>query len=220
MPDQDAIEYARPDISGDAHARPSTSGASRDNWLTVEEAVAKFERSGVSRKMRTVQKYCLNGKLTCHQAITEIGVRYFIDPASIDAYVATAAQMAPIGTDTSSREGEWSPPHENSDEMAHASCPVTHAPASIPSDERYVGALERENELLRTQLSVKDKQLELKDKQIDALIERDKETNVLIQGLQRMMLPPAAENIARGDSRRSVSHLDRPSASLEHDGPV
>lgn len=46
-------------------------------------------------------------------------------------------------------------------------------------DDRYVGQLEKENEFLRSQV-------ERKDKTIEALLERDRETNVLIAGLQRM----------------------------------
>ena len=47
---------------------------------------------------------------------------------------------------------------------------------------RYVERLEAENAFLRNQV---DK----KDHQIEALLERDRETNVLVQGLQRMLGP-------------------------------
>ena len=39
-------------------------------------------------------------------------------------------------------------------------------------------------ELLKTQLDRAQQQLDVKDRQIDALLERDRETNILIQGLQ------------------------------------
>ncbi len=46
----------------------------------------------------------------------------------------------------------------------------------------HVGRLEIENEFLRRQIDVKDTQ-------IAALLERDKETNFLIRGLQTMLAP-------------------------------
>jgi hypothetical protein len=49
-------------------------------------------------------------------------------------------------------------------------------------EDRYVGLLEKENEFLRGQVSVKDTQIE-------ALLERDKETNTLIHRLQAMLAP-------------------------------
>ena len=55
--------------------------------------------------------------------------------------------------------------------------PVVRGP-----EDRYVVLLEKENEFLRGQVSVKDTQIE-------ALLERDKETNTLIHWLQAMLAP-------------------------------
>jgi hypothetical protein len=57
--------------------------------------------------------------------------------------------------------------------------PVTTDPGLSP---KYVEVLERENAFLRDQVNKKDQQIE-------ALLERDRETNVLVQGLQRMLAP-------------------------------
>jgi hypothetical protein len=54
-------------------------------------------------------------------------------------------------------------------------------------DTKYVVLLERENEFLRDQIGRKDHQIEQRDNQIQSMIERDRETNFLIQGLQRML---------------------------------
>lgn len=58
--------------------------------------------------------------------------------------------------------------------------------ASLTSD-KYVFQLERENTTLRDQLNIKDRQIETQSKTIDTLLDRSKETNVLIQGLQSMI---------------------------------
>ena len=57
--------------------------------------------------------------------------------------------------------------------------PVTTDPGLSP---KYVEVLERENAFLRDQVQIKDQQ-------IGALLERDRETNFLVQGLQRMLAP-------------------------------
>ncbi len=67
------------------------------------------------------------------------------------------------------------PAQTNHDQPRH----VVPDPSLSP---RYVERIEAENAFLRNQV---DK----KDQQIDALLERDRETNVLVQGLQRMLGP-------------------------------
>jgi hypothetical protein len=69
--------------------------------------------------------------------------------------------------------------------------------ASEESDKsRYVERLEREveqlsddREFLRDQIKVKDGQIALKDQQIGAMLERDRETNILLQGLHKFLAP-------------------------------
>lgn len=64
---------------------------------------------------------------------------------------------------------------------------------------KYVEVLERENAFLRDQVTKKDQQIE-------ALLERDRETNFLVQGLQRMLAPllgaPRADETGRDTSRQ------------------
>lgn len=73
--------------------------------------------------------------------------------------------------------------------------PTTDRPATAPGASRqdatftdpglspkYVEVLECENAFLREQVTKKDQQIE-------ALLERDRETNFLVQGLQRMLAP-------------------------------
>jgi hypothetical protein len=72
---------------------------------------------------------------------------------------------------------------ENKDERLPHSPEQTRTDASVRSaEDRYVVLLEQENEFLRGQVSVKDTQIE-------ALLERDKETNTLIHRLQAMLAP-------------------------------
>ena len=54
---------------------------------------------------------------------------------------------------------------------------------------RYVVGLEREVERALEDRDFLREQIKTKDKQIDALLERDRETNILVRGLQQMLSP-------------------------------
>jgi len=54
---------------------------------------------------------------------------------------------------------------------------------------RYVAHLERQLEVARDERDFLREQIDRKDKTIDALIERDRETNFLVRGLQEMLTP-------------------------------
>jgi hypothetical protein len=71
-------------------------------------------------------------------------------------------------------------PEESQDEPQQEA--PTGADKSRPVATAYVERLESENEFLRGQIGVKDNT-------IAALLERDRETNHLIAGLQKMLTP-------------------------------
>lgn len=53
----------------------------------------------------------------------------------------------------------------------------------------YVELLEREVEQAKDEREFLREQIDRKDKTIDSLIERDRETNILVRGLQEMLTP-------------------------------
>jgi len=60
-----------------------------ENWLVIDQVIPRFVAGGLPLKLRTVQKYCLNGKLRCTLAVTDKNTfKYFIDPASIEEFLA------------------------------------------------------------------------------------------------------------------------------------
>jgi hypothetical protein len=56
-----------------------------------------------------------------------------------------------------------------------------------PDVSRYVAGLEREVERLLEDKKFDREQINTKDSQIAALLERDRETNILVRGLQQMI---------------------------------
>ncbi len=62
-------------------------------------------------------------------------------------------------------------------------------PAATGETSRYVAQLERQLEVARDDRDFLREQINRKDRTIEALIERDRETNVLVRGLQEMLTP-------------------------------
>ena len=62
-------------------------------------------------------------------------------------------------------------------------------PAAAGETSRYVAHLERQLEVARDERDFLREQIDRKDRTIDALIERDRETNFLVRGLQEMLTP-------------------------------
>ena len=74
--------HTRTDANRDARVRTSRKPPP-ENWLVIEQAIPRFSAAGLPIKLRTVQKYCLNGKLRCSLAVTDKNtVKYFVDPTS------------------------------------------------------------------------------------------------------------------------------------------
>jgi hypothetical protein len=166
--------------------RPAANTDEHGFLLSVEEAADRYAASGHPRTIRAIQKYCGRGDLECQKVETTYGERYLISPASVDRHIAmiierTAASgreqprpAAPV------RAPETSP--ANNSEQAAPSGEQAAPVREQPRPDAYVQRLESENEFLRGQITQKDKT-------IDALLERDRETNHLVAGLQRMLAP-------------------------------
>jgi hypothetical protein len=67
--------------------------------------------------------------------------------------------------------------------------PVATDSSATEESSRYVAQLEHQLEIARDERDFLREQINRKDKTIDALLERDKETNYLVRGLQEMLTP-------------------------------
>jgi hypothetical protein len=183
-------------------SRPVATTDDSDFILTIDEALERYARAGLPRTPRSVQRYCAKGHLQCRLIETEFGEKYLIAPASVDKHIAYIEEVRQAATspdlsrrDATSRDlsrhaatsrdlsRQVAPAiseEKSADEPRHGA--ATTDDTSRPVATAYVVRLESENELLRGQLIVKDRTIE-------ALLERDRETNHLIAGLQRMLTP-------------------------------
>jgi hypothetical protein len=172
----------------DDQSRPVATRPDSEFTLNIDEALERYTRAGLPRTPRSIQRYCAKGHLECRLIETSFGEKYLISPESIDKHIAYIEEVRPVATghgmprqvatDVAPEKLNDEPQQEGttSDDQSR------HVATSSDADNRYVARLENDNEFLRGQLTVKDKTIE-------ALLERDRETNHLIAGLQRMLTP-------------------------------
>jgi hypothetical protein len=163
--------------------RPAASADEHTFLLSVEEAADRYAAAGHPRTIRAIQKYCRRGDLESQKVETTYGERYLITPASIDRHIAmiversqTTVREQPRPAASVRSAEERPPPDQNS------ATDGREQPWPDVSDDRYVRLLESENGFLRDQIITKDGQ-------IKELTERSRETNILIDGLQKMLTP-------------------------------
>ena len=157
-------------------ARPDAPPDESEYTLSVDDVVERYVHAGHPRTVRRIQKYCARGDLDCRKIETSFGERYLITPASVDRHIAqivdalAASGRAPARPDAPSNVAE-----ERSTIASPEGAPPNAPARPDASLDRYVVHLEEENKFLR-QLN-------------SELLERDKETNFLIRGLQTMLAP-------------------------------
>ncbi len=205
----------RPDVAtGRDESRHAATSSDSDYSLSIDDALARYETADVPRTPRSIQRYCAKGDLDFHRAETPFGIKFLITPASIDrhiAYIKEVRQVATgrgmprhVATETAAQNGEPEPRHEaptTGDEPRQAATDVGLS-RPVAADERVIQMLERENNFLRHQIEVKDQQIT--DQQ-----ERARETNLLINGLQRMLSPLlSAPDRSRGGDVRRINDFD------------
>ncbi len=163
-------------------SRPVATSDDSDFTLTIDEALQRYARAGLPRTPRSIQRYCAKGHLDCRRIETAFGEKYLISPASLDKHIAYIEEVRPVATSRDMpRRVATASALEGSQEKPRQEAPTSPDP-SRPVATAYVERLESENEFLKGQIGVKDKTIE-------ALLERDRETNHLIAGLQKMLTP-------------------------------
>lgn len=177
-----------PDLS-----RPATTSGDNDYSLTIEEVSVLYAEAGLPRDPRTIQRYCASGKLVCHRIETGFGEKYLITPASVATHIgyikevrqaATgrdgSRRVAPIVAAENKGEPETPAAATSPDQSRQAATDSMSQP--VAATDPTVKLLERENEFLREQIKVKDKQIAEQS-------ERTRETNLLVNNLQRILAP-------------------------------
>jgi hypothetical protein len=163
-------------------SRPVATSPDSEFTLSIDDALERYARAGLPRTPRSVQRYCAKGHLDCRRIETAFGEKYLISPASVDKHIAYIEEVRPVATSRDMpRPVATSIVLEERQDEPRQKAP-TSPDLSRPVATAYVERLESENEFLKVQITVKDTT-------IAALLERDRETNHLIAGLQKMLTP-------------------------------
>jgi len=56
--------------------------------LSIEDAALLYERAGLPRTLRTIQRYCAKSHLDSHRVETAYGDKHLITPASVMKHIA------------------------------------------------------------------------------------------------------------------------------------
>ncbi len=188
------------------HAPDTARPTATEHPLTLEDVSRLFDEAGLPRNVRTLQRYCAAGRLDCIKEETATGLAFFVDPASVERAIKQLAQLHGLTDEVRRGTTSEEMPHPVAQAAEPLATPDTPRPSaadrdnvieiiperqSAPEPDRsgMVALLERENTTLREQGEFFRHQIEVKDTQIAALLERDKETNYLVRGLQTMLAP-------------------------------
>jgi len=200
--------------------RPVAMTSDTDYTLSLDEVSERYARAGHPRTLRTLQRYCVSGHLDAQKVATTLGDKYLVTPQSVARHIAQIEELAAYSPAATNRDmprpvatpvvtpvaPEQSPPIQPTPPATEPGLSRQVASGESP----YVARLEREveqlnddREFLRDQIKVKDGQIALKDQQIGAMLERDRETNFLVQGLQKMLTPFLQAPRASGEEGKS-----------------
>lgn len=169
-------------------SRQASTSLDSEYTLTIDDALERYDRAGLPRTARSVQRYCAKGHLDCRRIETPFGEKYMISPTSVARHIAYIEEVRPTATGRDlSRPDATHVAAENQDEPNRHQLSTTtdKSRQDATSDDltaKYIDRLEGEVAFLREELTTKNGQ-------IKELTERSRETNVLIGGLQRLIAP-------------------------------
>ena len=163
-------------------SRPVATSPDSDFTLTIDEALERYARAGLPRTPRSVQRYCAKGHLDCRRIETPFGEKYLISPASVDKHIAYIEEVRPVAT---SRDV----PRQVATTVAVGRKPRRAATAGTDKPRPVATCRDSLCRAPRKRERISQGQIGVKDKTIEALLERDRETNHLIAGLQKMLTP-------------------------------
>jgi len=161
--------------------------------LTIEEVGNLYARAGFPRTIRTLQRYCEHGHLDSRKKETLLGYMYLVTSESVERHIS---QLKQFGATTEVATDRGKPRPAAVDVVAKIEPVPEQRPSTTIDDQPrptatepigkspYESQLESENLFLRSQITVKDSQITVLQETVKHIIERDKETNVLMQGFQ------------------------------------
>ena len=194
----------RQDTTGPDPSRQGATSLDTDYLLTIEQVADRYAKAGHPRTIRSLQRYCAKSHLDAQKKETALGGEiYLVTPQSVARHIAQIEELKASDMVATSHDASRPVATPVAAQLRTATHEVSPTTASDTS--RLVARLEVELEQAKDEREFLREQIDRKDKTIDALIERDRETNFLVRGLQEMLTP------LLGGPRRETQP-DRPAA--------
>jgi hypothetical protein len=178
-------------------SRQVATGSDMDYTLSLEEVAQLYDKAGHPRTLRTLQRYCASGHLDAQKMATTLGDKYLVTSQSVARHIAQIAELAALDTVATgrdlSRHVATSVAHQQShkiEEPLPATGDDKPRQAATPEGEspRYVAQLEKRIEEKDVMINVLRGELGHRNDEIIRRNERERETNILIRGLQNLVL--------------------------------
>jgi len=200
--------------TGTDTSRPVATAGDNDFTLSIEQVSERYAAAGHPRTIRTLQRYCASGHLGAQKIATTLGDKYLVTPLSVARHIAQIQELSALDIVATGRDeprpaathvAQETPVPNHDAHGASGSDMERHTTTTETDMSRYVVRLEREVEQAKDEREFLREQIDRKDRTIDSLIERDRETNYLIRGLQNL-IPRLA--MGRGEPHEPTE--DRP----------
>jgi hypothetical protein len=185
--------------------------------LTAEDAVLLFDKAGVSRDLRTIERNCKDGQLTCIKVETGNASKYMIDPGSVDIRIkqlqavtklnvksqSDSSRRDEIDRDTSGHDAT----HQDTSRLV-----ATDRDTEVDGLKKRLDEMETTNRGLEIDKAVRDRSVQWLEKQLTLANERGEkyvvqliEQSKLIGGMESQLLALAAgtQNSASSPSHAS-----------------
>lgn len=172
-----------------------------DYNITLFEACELLNKS-----KKTLSRYIRRGRITPQKVKSLQGtLEYRFSKADLDALKAELIKEnrpdEPDEIDQTEETEQTGQPEQTRQDTPEAKAPLKAEltpprPEQVGQDKTIISLLHETTELLKGQLTIKDGQISTLNEQVHKLIERDRETNILLKGLQDnilMLKPPAPE---------------------------
>lgn len=177
--------------------RPVATGSDTDYTLSLDDVAARYAAAGHSRTLRTLQRYCASGHLESQKIATITGDKYLVTPQSVERHIAQIDELGAIEAVATGRDAprqvatgrdnavEAQKPHP---EAATGSDMSQQVATETGEPSRYVAQLEKRIEEKDMVIGLLRDELVQRNEEIVRRNERERETNILIRGLQNLVL--------------------------------
>lgn len=203
-------DMPRQDATGrDDQRQPTPQDTSHFN-LTVEEASARFSDAGLPRSVRSIQRYCQRGHLTCTTVDTEISEMYLIDPSSVERRIKELQQIENIGRASHlSRQAAPSRDMSRHDATVRDTSRQDVSSDKVEEYKQRIKELENENRHLEIDKRVKEQLVNMLQEDREKLFTQMTEYTKTITD-QARVIGQLETRLELGPGRVVSEHEDRP----------